>query len=97
MKDRFFDYINREDIFPYRLRAAYTVEAAAVVGICMVFIGLLFMGGIHLYGSAMGTLTAYEIPDDRPQDLFRFTRAIGDILGDDGKVTDTGDSYKGQE
>ncbi len=73
---RFKDYMKREDIFPLRLRAAYTVEAAAVMGICMIFIGLLFMGCISLYGSAMETVTSYEAPDMKPQELFRISRTV---------------------
>ncbi len=76
MYGRFKDYLKREDVFPLRLRAAYTVEAAAVMGICMIFIGLLFMGGISLYGSAMETVVGCEAQDVRPQEIFRMSRTI---------------------
>ncbi|GEM_PF-4058970 len=82
---RFREYMKREDIFPKRLRAAYTVEAAAVMGICMIFIGLLFMGGIGLYGSAMETVTSYEVPDTKPQELFRISRTVKGLLDEETK------------
>ena len=87
MKNRVLFYMKRDEVFQYRLRAAYTVEAAAVMGICMIFIGLLFMGGIHLYSSSMGTLTAYEQSDTEPQDIFRLSRAVGAAL-DEAKEAD---------
>ena len=80
MKNSIKKYMNRDDVFPYRLKAVYSIEAAAVMGICMIFIGLLFMGGIHLYGSAMGTLTSYECNYSEPQDVFRLSRAAGDMV-----------------
>ncbi len=84
MKNSIKKYMKKEDVFPYRLRAAYTVEAAAVMAICMIFIGLLFMGGIHLYGSAMETVTSYERSEMEPQDLFRLTRAAGSLFAGNG-------------
>ena len=72
--------IESEEFFPYRLRAAYTVEAAAVMGTCMIFIGLLFMGGINLYASAMETLSVYERTQMRQQDIFRISHAIYDVV-----------------
>ncbi len=87
MKDRIKRYMKKEDVFPYRLRAAYTVEAAAVMAICMIFIGLLFMGGIHLYSSSMETVTSYERSEMEPQDLFRLTRAADSLFtGKDATV-----------
>ena len=83
MKDRITGYFKREDVFPYRLKAVYTIEAAAVMGICMVFIGLLFIGGVHLYGSAMDTLCTYERPETRQQEVFRLTRAAAAVLPGD--------------
>ncbi len=80
MKNSIKSYMKKEDVFPYRLRAAYTVEAAAVMAICMIIIGLLFMGGIHLYGSAMETVTGYERSEIEPQDLFRLTRAADGLF-----------------
>ncbi|MCR5097383.1 MAG: hypothetical protein K6B14_00380 [Lachnospiraceae bacterium] len=77
---RFTDYMKREDVFPFRLRAAYTVEAAAVMGICMIFIGLLFMGGISLYGAAMETVASYEAPDTKPQEVFRLSRTVKGLI-----------------
>ena len=88
MRNRFKELFSREDFCPYRLRAAYTIEAAAVMGICMIFIGLLFIGGIHLYSSAMQTLSGYEREDIAPQDLFRLSLAISDII--DGPQNDKG-------
>lgn len=81
MKNKAMDFFKREEVFPYRLKAAYTVEAAAVMGICMIFMGVLFMGGFQLYGSAMDTLSAYEESSAKPQDIFRLARAVGDIVG----------------
>mgnify|MGYP007069850718 CR=1 FL=1 len=83
MREKLKLYYKREDVFPKRLRAAYTVEAAAVTGICMIFIGLLFMGGIKLYGSAMDTLVAYERNEVCPQDVFRLSQAAADIFGNE--------------
>lgn len=80
MRKKMIDIFSGEDFFPYRLRAAYTVEAAAVMGICMVFIGLLFIGGINLYASAMETLLGYEYTGIKPQDLFRLSHVISDVV-----------------
>ncbi len=79
--------IKSEDFFPYRLKAAYTVEVAAVMGICMIFMGMLFMGGIGLYRSSMETVESYERTDTKPQELFRLTRAVKGIADESGLVS----------
>ena len=88
LKQRVGEHIKSENFFPYRLKASYTVEAAAVMGTCMIFMGLIFMRGIDLYGAAMTRVAACESYETRPQDTFRFTRAIeriGNIYMDSDK------------
>ncbi len=91
-RHRLIGYFKREDVFPVRLCAGYTVEAAAVMGICMIFIGLLFMGGISLYGSAMETIACYEAPDPCPQKVFLISRTVQGLL--DNEDADEGGDHE---
>ncbi len=94
MKDRrekIMEYVKSEDFFPYRLRAAYTIEAAAVMGICMIFIGLLFIGGIRLYQSSLITLESYERSEVEPQDVFRLSRSVSAFIDEAKSEVEKGD------